>query len=179
MFRQEIRNGYQVEQPDNWLLHPDPWEVARTTETRGSAAQLLVPARRRDDQARSPASPSTCWVCRTIVRSSATAARRSTPCGSGPRHRPTSSISASSPAASSSARCSTRSWPSRSPGCSIPTIRRRGAGRSGSCRSTSWSPARWATSSAGSGGAAMPGGLCPTRWRSSSTTRTRRWLSPS
>ena len=33
MFRQEIRNGYQVEQPDNWLLHPDPWEVARTTET--------------------------------------------------------------------------------------------------------------------------------------------------
>ena len=33
MFRQEIRNGYQVEQPDNWLLHPDPWEVARMTET--------------------------------------------------------------------------------------------------------------------------------------------------
>ena len=33
MFRQEIRNGYQVEQPDNWLLHPDPWEVARPTET--------------------------------------------------------------------------------------------------------------------------------------------------
>ncbi len=32
MFRQEIRNGYQVEQPDNWLLHPDPWEVARMTE---------------------------------------------------------------------------------------------------------------------------------------------------
>jgi glycogen phosphorylase len=33
MFRQENRNGYQVEQPDNWLLHPDPWEVARMTET--------------------------------------------------------------------------------------------------------------------------------------------------
>ena len=33
IFRQEIRNGYQVEQPDNWLLHPDPWEVARMTET--------------------------------------------------------------------------------------------------------------------------------------------------
>ena len=33
MFRQEIRNGQQFEQPDNWLLHPDPWEVARTTDT--------------------------------------------------------------------------------------------------------------------------------------------------
>ena len=33
MFRQEIRNGFQVEQPDNWLLHPDPWEVSRTAET--------------------------------------------------------------------------------------------------------------------------------------------------
>jgi starch phosphorylase len=33
MFRQEIRNGQQFEQPDNWLLRPDPWEVARTCET--------------------------------------------------------------------------------------------------------------------------------------------------
>jgi starch phosphorylase len=33
MFRQEIRNGQQFEQPDNWLSHPDPWEVPRTGET--------------------------------------------------------------------------------------------------------------------------------------------------
>jgi starch phosphorylase len=33
IFRQEIRNGQQFEQPDNWLIHPDPWEVARTSET--------------------------------------------------------------------------------------------------------------------------------------------------
>jgi starch phosphorylase len=33
IFRQEIRNGYQVEYPDHWLKHPDPWEVARTEET--------------------------------------------------------------------------------------------------------------------------------------------------
>ncbi|MGO9599113.1 MAG: glycogen/starch/alpha-glucan phosphorylase [Isosphaeraceae bacterium] len=32
MFRQEIKAGYQVEQPDNWLRDPDPWEVDRTTE---------------------------------------------------------------------------------------------------------------------------------------------------
>jgi starch phosphorylase len=33
IFRQELRNGYQVEQPDNWLARPDPWEVVRPEET--------------------------------------------------------------------------------------------------------------------------------------------------
>jgi starch phosphorylase len=33
IFRQEIENGYQVEHPDNWLRHPDPWEVAQPRET--------------------------------------------------------------------------------------------------------------------------------------------------
>jgi starch phosphorylase len=32
IFRQELKNGYQVEQPDPWLTNPDPWEVARPTE---------------------------------------------------------------------------------------------------------------------------------------------------
>jgi glycogen phosphorylase len=29
MFKQSIKDGWQVEQPDNWLRRPDPWEVAR------------------------------------------------------------------------------------------------------------------------------------------------------
>jgi starch phosphorylase len=29
IFRQSIRDGWQHEQPDNWLRRPDPWEVAR------------------------------------------------------------------------------------------------------------------------------------------------------
>jgi glycogen phosphorylase len=29
MFRQTIEDGWQHEQPDNWLRRPDPWEVAR------------------------------------------------------------------------------------------------------------------------------------------------------
>jgi starch phosphorylase len=29
IFKQAIRDGWQVEQPDNWLRHPDPWEVVR------------------------------------------------------------------------------------------------------------------------------------------------------
>src|SRR5215471_9233549 len=31
IFRQTIRDGWQREQPDNWLRFPDPWEVARPT----------------------------------------------------------------------------------------------------------------------------------------------------
>jgi glycogen phosphorylase len=32
IFRQAIRDGWQEEQPDNWLRRPDPWEVARPEE---------------------------------------------------------------------------------------------------------------------------------------------------
>jgi glycogen phosphorylase len=32
MFRQEIKDGRQVEHPDNWLVRGDPWEVVRETE---------------------------------------------------------------------------------------------------------------------------------------------------
>jgi starch phosphorylase len=32
MFRQNIRNGAQSEQPDHWLARPDPWEVPRPDE---------------------------------------------------------------------------------------------------------------------------------------------------
>jgi starch phosphorylase len=37
IFRQSIENGRQVEQPDHWLAHPDPWEVPRPDEA------VLVP----------------------------------------------------------------------------------------------------------------------------------------
>ncbi len=29
IFRQQIKNGWQVEQPDNWLRHGNPWEIER------------------------------------------------------------------------------------------------------------------------------------------------------
>jgi starch phosphorylase len=32
IFKQSIRDGWQVEQPDNWLRRPDPWEIARPEE---------------------------------------------------------------------------------------------------------------------------------------------------
>src|SRR5215217_5336294 len=32
IFEQTIKDGWQCEQPDNWLRRPDPWEVARLEE---------------------------------------------------------------------------------------------------------------------------------------------------
>ena len=51
IFRQSIRKGSQVEQPDNWLFETDPWEIPRphkvyvvplhaTFELRGSSVQI-------------------------------------------------------------------------------------------------------------------------------------------
>jgi starch phosphorylase len=33
IFKQTIKDGWQCEQPDNWLRRPDPWEVARLGES--------------------------------------------------------------------------------------------------------------------------------------------------
>jgi starch phosphorylase len=35
IFKQTIMDGWQCEQPDNWLRRPDPWEVARLEEAVG------------------------------------------------------------------------------------------------------------------------------------------------
>jgi len=32
IFKQALQDGWQLEQPDNWLRRPDPWEVARPQE---------------------------------------------------------------------------------------------------------------------------------------------------
>ena len=54
IFRQKIRNGWQEERPDNWLRHPDPWEVVRPNEcvevTFGCSFELRA-GQLRDDSA--------------------------------------------------------------------------------------------------------------------------------
>ena len=39
IFRQEIKDGNQVESPDNWLRRPDPWEVMPARRGRGGQGQ--------------------------------------------------------------------------------------------------------------------------------------------
>jgi len=58
MFKQSIQDGWQQEQPDNWLRQPDPWEIARLDEARGSQVRLLVRATREQPRAH-PNRPST------------------------------------------------------------------------------------------------------------------------
>ncbi len=40
LFKQSFKNGWQQEQPDNWLRRQDPWEVARPAGTGRSQAEL-------------------------------------------------------------------------------------------------------------------------------------------
>ena len=52
IFRQSMRNGYQIEEPDHWLREPDPWDIVRpgkeirvafdgSLELRGSTLHIL------------------------------------------------------------------------------------------------------------------------------------------
>ena len=59
IFRQEIKNGYQVESPDNWLRRPDPWEVVRPGETVEARINCTLRVRRRRARAWPAAMPAT------------------------------------------------------------------------------------------------------------------------
>jgi starch phosphorylase len=45
IFRQEIKDGRQVERPDNWLRRPDPWEIDRPAETVDISVNCTVQVR--------------------------------------------------------------------------------------------------------------------------------------
>ena len=71
------RTAGRSSDPDNWLLRPDPWEVVRPDET--VQVPLACSFDMEDGRLRVvPTGRRACWACPTTGRWSATAARRST-----------------------------------------------------------------------------------------------------
>ena len=170
IFKQSVENGWQREQPDNWLRRPDPWEVARPEEQVGVTLNCSFEVR-GGTCTQSPAGRRACSASRSIVRWSATAARRSTRCGSGRPPPSTSSTSTRSATGSSSsavaeslgAESLTRVlYPDDSTSL--------GQGLRFVQECVPRQPARSRISCAGSGVAMPTGACCPRRRPSSSTT---------
>jgi len=78
MFRQDIENGYQVEEPDHWLRDGNPWEVERPNSPAAcrSAGTPSISTTRPGFPARAGRTPATCWRFPTTCRSQATAIMR-------------------------------------------------------------------------------------------------------
>ena len=62
IFKQAIENGWQNEQPDNWLRRPDPWEVVRLDHIVEVKLSMLIPDSRRPSGSSSRASLLRCWA---------------------------------------------------------------------------------------------------------------------
>jgi starch phosphorylase len=62
IFKQQVRNGWQTEQPDNWLRHGNPWEIARedVTCTVGFGGEVKVIREGGRDQYK--------WLCADQVQ---------------------------------------------------------------------------------------------------------------
>ena len=167
------RTAGSSEQPDNWLRRPDPWEVARphekvevklncSFEMRGGS--LARHPRQAVHADRHPVRPPGGRLRRQdhqhapalgrggarLLRLPGVQQRRLRRRGGRDARRP-----------------------NRSRASSIPTTPRAWGRGCASCRSISWSPARWPTSCGASAAATPTGTRCPRRSPSSSTTRTR------
>ena len=89
MFRQEISDGWQVELPETWLDHGNPWEFERRERSFeigfGGSVESITAKRRPSRAPRLEARRSACWPSPTTRRWSAGAASASTRCGCGRR----------------------------------------------------------------------------------------------
>ncbi len=148
-FRQEIVDGAQVELPETWLKHGNPWEFERRESSYEIGFGGKVSSIEENGRTRFVwRPPSACSRSPTTRRPSAGAARTSTRCASGARSRSTRSCSTPSTRATTSARFWNPTRRRRSPASSIPPIRTRPA-RSCACARSSSSPRpRCRTSSA-------------------------------
>ena len=148
IFRQAIVNGEQVEQPDNWLRYPNPWELARPerlfTVHFGGRVAVKEEAGR---EVFTWVDTKTSWPWRTTRRSPGTETTSSTRSGSGRRAPRATSTSRRSTGATTSRRSTSRARARTSRASFIPTIRSPRGASFGSVRSSSSSPPRCRTRS--------------------------------
>ena len=181
MFRQRIDDGWQIELPETWLAHGNPWEFERRESAYRDRLRRRGRAGDRDDGQAPTGSPAErVMAIASTRRSSAGAASASTRCGCG-RAQPIDPIRLDAFNAGDHIGALGEADARRSAdrACSIRPTRRR-PGRSCGCgRSISSPRPRCRTSSAATSSIMAISARCRTRRRSSSTTRIRRSRSPS
>ena len=183
MFRQQIADGWQVELPETWLAHGNPWEFER--RERAYRDRLRRLGRVDHQRRRPPGAPclesgrSACWPSPTTRRSSAGAASASTRCGCG-RRMPIDPILLDAFNRRRPHRRAGRKQQGR--GAHARALSRRFARRPdrncGCARNISSPPPRCRTSCAATSSSTATCRRWPTRRRSSSTTPIRPSRSP-
>ncbi len=177
IFRQALKDGWQIELPEDWLSAGNPWEFERpeVTYTVGFGGRVETT---EDDEGTTRAS----WEPAESVNAVALrhAAHRmarastSTRCGCGRRAHRTRCRWRTSTAATTSARWPIACGSSRSRASSIPATTPKPATSCGCGRSTSSRRRRCRTCCAGTRRSTASWRRSPTTCRSSSTTRIRR-----
>ena len=74
LFKQEIRNGYQKEDPDHWLAYGTPWQIRRPDDMQRIPVYGKIEGAPSFPTTRTGPTPGSSSACRTTCRSSATAA---------------------------------------------------------------------------------------------------------
>ena len=173
LFRQKITDGWQIELPENWLEHGNPWEFPRREAAYeiGFGGQVVPGLETGNKQQRrwKPGEKLLASACDTPMVGWRGKRVNTLDCG---RRAPwTRSASMPSTAATMARHWPRATRPRSSPACSIPPTRRRPDRNCGCGRSTSSPPLRCRTSSAATCSNMTKCARSPTRWRSSSTTR--------
>ena len=129
MFRQVVENGYQVEEPDHWLIHGSPWELVRPEYA------AHVPFKGRTEFVRDQSMVSACaglkprmwWRCPMTFRFPAITTAPSTRCACGKRKQKKSSVCTISTVAIIPPPCKCKTRPKIFPWSSTPTTNRKTA----------------------------------------------------
>ena len=153
MFRQEISDGWQVELPETWLDHGNPWEFERRERSfevgfGGTVESVTTKDGRLE---RHVWQPDGARAGRRLRHARGRLARqaRQHAAACGRRCRSTRSCSRPSTPATTSARCARATRPKRCRACFIPPIRTSPGRNCGCARSISSPPPRCRTSCSG------------------------------